>query len=119
MFNIMKSAIKFYEPAALPKPKPILAANVPPYGDEIIHGETGMLYNDLESFMSGIDTLVRDTKARNRMAASAKDWIKENRDAYETVPPYVEWLTDTIGRFQERKRKSYLRSLRKKVRNSR
>jgi glycosyltransferase involved in cell wall biosynthesis len=95
-FNVGKSAIKWYEVSALPRPKPVLAARVPPFSDEIIDGETGLLYGDHEEFKVKFEALVRDGDLRARLAKNAKEWMGEYRDAYKTAGPLYEWIVNTI-----------------------
>lgn len=90
MFNLSKSAIKFYEPAALSHPVPTIAANIGPYR-EIIDGETGMTYDSLEELETKLCTLIENRKLRRQLAANAKDWVKDHRDAFVTVPPLLDW----------------------------
>lgn len=100
-FNEGKSGIKWYEVSALPEPKPVLAANVPPYSDEILDGETGFLYSSHEEFKVKFEALVRDGDLRNRLAANAKDWVRENRGYDRTVGGLYEWIVGTIDRTRE------------------
>lgn len=108
-FNEGKSCIKWYEASALPEPRPVLAANTPPYSDEMEDGVTGMLYDTPGDFVEKLGRLVGDRKLRGRLAANAKDWVNEHRRADITVPPYWDWLRSSHARFQERARKAYMR----------
>ena len=108
-FNIYKSSIKMYEAAALPRPRPTLAGAVPPYSDDIIDGETGMLFKmpskedpDGDDFLTKLESLIRDAKLRQRIATNAKDWIRDNRSFDKTVPPLWDFLCATKER-QERR----------------
>lgn len=103
MFNEGKSCIKWYEASALPEPRPVLAARVPPYSDEIIDGETGLLYGDDEEFKVKFEALVRDGALRDRLAKNAKEWIGEYRQASKTVPPYAEWISKTTDVIRRRR----------------
>lgn len=103
-FNRCKSAIKFYEAAALSHPAVTLAADVVPYRGEIQHNETGMLYKDAEEFVAMLSYLIEDATARKRMAANAKDWVHQHRDAEKNVPALLEW-------YQSLKRKQLFRGL--------
>lgn len=102
-FNDGKSAIKWYEVSALPRPKPVLAARVPPYSDEIIDGETGLLYSDHEEFKVKFEALVRDGALRDRLANRAKEWMGEYRDGYKTAGPLYEWIVKTLDETRERR----------------
>lgn len=57
-FNQCKSAIKFYEAAALGVPT--LAQNTGPYAAEIIDGDNGLLFSTPEEFTSKLERLVKD-----------------------------------------------------------
>lgn len=92
VFNQGKSAIKFYEAAARPDPKPVLAARVPPYSDEIVDGETGLLYSNGKEFLEKFGALVENPDLRARLARRATEWVREYRDAYKTTLPYFEWI---------------------------
>jgi hypothetical protein len=94
-FNEGKSCIKFYEPAALNDPKPTLAASVAPYSDEIIHGQTGLLYDGPEDFVEQFGKLVASASLRRELATNANTWLHENRDAMDTAVGLYEWLVQT------------------------
>jgi glycosyltransferase involved in cell wall biosynthesis len=85
-FNRCRSAIKFYEGSVLRKPAATLAQNTGAYKDEIIDGETALLFNNPQEFEQKLSLLIEDTKLRKTLAANAKDWVAENRDAFKMVP---------------------------------
>jgi glycosyltransferase involved in cell wall biosynthesis len=84
-FSRAKSAIKFYESSAITKPAATLASNMPVYG-EIIEGETGLLYNDEDEFVTKLGALIEDATLRTTLAANAKDWVRTNLDPRKHVP---------------------------------
>jgi glycosyltransferase involved in cell wall biosynthesis len=86
-FNNAKSAIKFYEGAALTNPAPVVAPNIGEYADIVKHGETGWLY---EQFVEHLSTAIEDAKLRKTLAANAKDWVRENRNIDDYARPL--WL---------------------------
>lgn len=89
VFNVCRSAIKFYEGSVLRKPAATLAQNTGPYRDEIIDGETALLFNDAEEFEAKLSRLIEDVAYRKTLAANAKDWVSEHRDAFKVVPKIV------------------------------
>jgi glycosyltransferase involved in cell wall biosynthesis len=89
VFNDCRSAIKFYEGSVLKKPAATLAQNTGAYQKEIVDGETGLLFNTPEEFENKLSLLIEDVTERKRLAANAKDWISENRDAMKRVPEMV------------------------------
>lgn len=89
-FNLSKSAIKFYEAAALPRPVPTVASDIGPY-KEIIDGETGLLSRSEEEFEEKLSGLIEDESLRKELATNAKEWVWENRRAEITVPPLLAW----------------------------
>jgi glycosyltransferase involved in cell wall biosynthesis len=89
VFNDCRSAIKFYEASVLKKPAATLAQNSGAYKSEILDGETGLLFNNPEEFETKLSRLIEDATERKRLAANAKDWISENRDAMKRVPEMV------------------------------
>lgn len=88
-FNQAKSAIKFYEAAALKVPT--LAQRTGPYADEIIDGDTGYLFDQPTDFVEKLEALVKDADLRAKMGQRAHDWVREHRDAAKTVRPLVEF----------------------------
>lgn len=111
IFNEGKSCIKWYESSILLKPKPVLAARVPPYIDEMTDGENCLLYSDNEEFVRKLEMLVRSKELRDRLANNAKEWVLKNRSAEVTVPAYGRWLHDTAARYSERRGKKHLRGM--------
>lgn len=90
-FNMCRSAIKWYESSILKSPAATVAQNTGPYQDEIQDGETGLLFNDPEQFIEKVSLLVENATERKRIAANAKDWVMENRDAFKVVPKLVSY----------------------------
>lgn len=88
-FNECRSAIKVYESAVLADPVPTLAQNFGPYRDEMVDGETAMLFNTPEEFVTKLGGLVEDAKLRQTIGANCKQWLSENRDAFKRVPEWV------------------------------
>ena len=80
LFNSRRSAIRFYEAAAISKPACTLAQRVAAFPDEIIEGETGYLFSDSDEFEQKLALLVEDRGARETAASNAKQWVRENRD---------------------------------------
>lgn len=91
VFNDCRSAIKFYEASALKHPAVTLAQNTGPYKREILDNETALLFNDPQEFEDKLSLLIENEKERKRLAANAKDWVAENRDAMKEVPKLVEF----------------------------
>lgn len=89
VFNRCRSAIKFYESSVLKKPAATLAQRSGAYKDEIVDGETALLFETPEQFESQLSRLIEDVKLRRTLAANAKDWVSENRDAMKRVPEIV------------------------------
>lgn len=88
-FNNCRSAIKFYEGSVLRRPAATLAQNTGPYADEILDGETALLFNTPEEFETQLSTMIEDESLRLRLASNAKDWVSQHRDAFKHVPKQV------------------------------
>jgi glycosyltransferase involved in cell wall biosynthesis len=89
VFNRCRSAIKFYEATVLKQPVATLAQRSGAYKHEIIDGETGLLFGDPQEFEEKLSLLIENAKERKTLAANAKDWVSENRDARKKVPEWV------------------------------
>lgn len=96
-FNDGKSSIKVYESAALTKPRPALAANVPPYSDDLVDGETAMLYSDANEFEDRFIALVEDAQLRNRIAQNCQNWLREERNPDKWIPKLMNWMEESRG----------------------
>lgn len=79
-FNDSRSAIKAYEAAACWKPAATVAKNMAQFADDIIEGETGLLYDTEEEFETKLESLIVDKKLRTGIASNMKDWIGAHRN---------------------------------------
>lgn len=91
LFNKCRSAIKFYESSVLYKPAATLAQRTGAYKREIIEGETALMFGTPEEFEEKLSLLIEDQLLRKRLAANAKDWVNENRNAMREVPKIVQF----------------------------
>jgi glycosyltransferase involved in cell wall biosynthesis len=88
-FNQCRSAIKFYEGSVMRKPAATLAQATGPYLDEMVDGETGLLFKTPQEFETQLSRLIEDETLRQTLAANAKDWVAENRDAFKHVAKQI------------------------------
>lgn len=93
-FNDSRSAIKMYESAALNTPVPTLAANWGAYSEEMVDGDTGLLYDTPEEFGQKLEALILDADLRKRLASNAQAWIMKHRN------PEV-WATKLADKLDE------------------
>jgi glycosyltransferase involved in cell wall biosynthesis len=94
-FNQYKSPIKWYEYSALGIPS--VVANVTPYKEEVEHGQTGLLYNDLDDFKFQLNRLLGSKDLRERIGRNALEWVRENRDADKCAGLWHKAYSDVIG----------------------
>lgn len=99
-FAECKSAIKFYESAAICNPAATLGANFGPY-QEIIDGETGFKYTSPEEFEWKLSELIENETLRKQLAVNAQEWVHNYRDVRFTTPPYIDWLRETSEKVHE------------------
>jgi len=86
VFNRCKSAIKWYEASVGPRPEATLAAKLPPYSEEMVDGETGLMYSTPEEFAQKLGTLIEDADKRRQLAEGAREWVRANRTPKATIP---------------------------------
>jgi len=91
IFNRSKSAIKWYESVIPKRPEVTLAAKVGPYGEEIVDGESGLLYETPQEFVEKLSVLIENATLRKRLAENARTWVMENRHYKKTVPGLFEY----------------------------
>lgn len=85
VFNLSRSAIKWYESSCICKPAATLAQKTGAYEDEMEDGQTGLLFSTPEEFELKLGALIEDAKLRQTLASNAKDWCKTNRDARKVM----------------------------------
>lgn len=95
-FNRHKSACKWYESSAIHKPAATIAAAVGPYADEIIDGETGLLYNDPIEFAQKLSTLIENATLRKGLAEAAHRWVWANRDVSLWAPKLLKYYEEVL-----------------------
>jgi hypothetical protein len=91
-FNVCRSAIKFYESTVMHEPAAFLGQKSGAYADEVIEGETGMLWETPYEFGEKLGQLIESATLRKTLATNAKQWVRENRDATKLVKPLYEYL---------------------------
>lgn len=91
VFNRSKSAIKFLEYSALGIP--IIASDVGPYHDNIVHGETGFLVKYDHEWSKYLRLLTNDEAARKEIGNNAKKWA-----ATQTLEGNVHKWMDALTR---------------------
>lgn len=101
VFNNSRSAIKWYEASLLHDPAATIAQRAGAYQDEIEHGKTGLLFDTPEEFEERLSQLIEDEKYRRELAANAKDWVHENRDAFKQAPKLFEFFEEVRANKRE------------------
>ncbi len=77
LFSACKSAIKFYHYSLCGVVT--VASKVPPYTDEMTHGETGLLLeNDPQEWLAALEELAGATDKRKLLLAKALRWCHKN-----------------------------------------
>lgn len=89
-FNRLKSSIKYYELSALGVCG--VCRNIPPYSDDIVDGENGILYNTPQEFTEKVQKLIDDPILRLRVAESAYSYTKEHRTLENITGEWVGFL---------------------------
>jgi len=83
-FNECKSAIKWYESVMPYMPEATLASKAAPYGDEIVDGETGLLYETPKEFVEKLGILIEQAELRRKLGENARRWVLDNRHYLQT-----------------------------------
>lgn len=91
-FGSSRSAIKFYEGSLLHDPAATIAQKTGAYAAEIQHEKTGLLYETEAEFEEHLCRLIEDEKTRRELAANAKDWVHQERDAFKLAPKLFEFF---------------------------
>ena len=89
-FNYYKSSIKFYEYSALGIPT--VAKNISPYKDDILHGQTGLLYQTTEEFVKCLEILILDRLKAVEIGKNALEYVKRNRELETITRDWAEFF---------------------------
>lgn len=92
-FNRNKSAIKFFEYAAVGAAT--VASNIPPYSPVMEHGKNGLLCGP-EDWYEALESLVMDRKKIKKLANSAYETVKENHNIDKEVHLWAEAYDELI-----------------------
>jgi glycosyltransferase involved in cell wall biosynthesis len=90
-FNRVKSSVKYYEYSAVKIPT--LAKDIPPYSDDIVDGQNGMLYTSPKEFREKLEFLITNPLERARIAENAYQYVRRNRDIKEITKDWVEFMS--------------------------
>ena len=98
-FNQCRSAIKFYESALLERPAAFLGqGGETHYGDEVIDGQTGLLWATPDEFTDKLCQLIEDATLRKWLAQNSRDWLTQNRDAMKLARPLYDFYQSVRAR---------------------
>lgn len=103
VFNRSKSPIKWYEASLSPyAPEATLAAKVTPYKEEIVDGETGILYDGAHEFVQKLQALIDDRPLRQSLGEAARQWVLQNRTCAATIPGLYEFYQECRSRTRKK-----------------
>lgn len=100
LFNSCRSAIKAYESWMAKRPAAVLAQRTGPYADELIDGETALLFDTPEQFEAQLARLIEDAALRQSLGANGKQWVNEHRDAMKKVPELIRFYEELRAKKQ-------------------
>jgi processive 1,2-diacylglycerol beta-glucosyltransferase len=95
-FNQCKSDIKFLDYSAIGAAG--IFSRVPAYMDTVRHGETGWLVeNTSQAWVEALDTLIRDSMLRKRIAAAATRYLYTERIVQRAAGRWLAALEQLMG----------------------
>jgi glycosyltransferase involved in cell wall biosynthesis len=98
VFNVCKSAIKFYEGSIFEDAPEATLAQRGPVFNEIVDGETGLLFDTPEQFVEKLGLLIEDANLRTRLGQAAHKWVLANRTPEHTIPGLFDFYMETRAR---------------------
>lgn len=104
-FNYHKSSVKYYEYSALGMAT--LARRITPYTDDIVHDQTGYLYDTPEEFERYLDLLVNDSLNRINVGKNARDYVYKYRDVREVTKDWAEYINEMVAAYRSNRKKVY------------
>ncbi len=94
--NVCKSDLKFLECAACGV---VVLASPTIYGNSVIDGVTGCLYETPEQFAVKLERLIRDRVSRRMIAEAAYAYVREKRLLRERIHERHDWYVDLARRY--------------------
>ena len=96
--NLMKSDLKFLECAGHGV---AVLASPTVYGRSVVEGETGLIYRTLKQFETKLNELIVNRSFRQKLAANAYEWVKNNRLLCLHYPERRSWYLGMRDRLPE------------------
>jgi glycosyltransferase involved in cell wall biosynthesis len=97
-FNRHKSDLKFIECAAHGV---AVLASATVYGNTIVHGETGLVYNSADEFGRLLSQLINDGLLHRRLGENARQYVAKNRLLARHFRARHEWYGQMFSRRRE------------------
>ena len=97
-FDRCKTDLKFIECAEAGTT--VLASHIV-YGETVRSGETGFVYRTVDDFRRQLCTLLDDAPTRKRLAANARDYVREHRMLAPHISDRFEWYQALAARRDE------------------
>lgn len=95
-FNRCKSPLKFAEYTAFGYP--VIAQNMTPYKEHIIHGQTGLLAGSKEAWLQCLEQLYKDKDLRRKLRFNALLSVKDMFDLEQVRNEWLDLFKQTIYR---------------------
>lgn len=93
-FNNSKSNLKFLEYSA--QNMVTIASNVGPYADTIVHGETGLLVGDNNTWYDVICSVLNDENLYNRLQKNAYEFVHDKFDIEKNYHLWIEAIESVL-----------------------
>lgn len=101
LFNQSRSAIKVYEAAALTRPVMSIAQRTGAYNDELIEGETALLFETPEQFEAQLCRAIEDAQLRKQIGENMQQWLRDNRDPFVWARALAEKMESLVIKRKE------------------
>jgi glycosyltransferase involved in cell wall biosynthesis len=95
-FNKCKSPLKYAEYTAIGYP--VVASNILPYNDIIIHGENGLLANTQDEWISALKVLQKDESLRCKLKFNAMTTCKALFDIEKVAWQWIKEYNKVLGK---------------------
>lgn len=93
-FNYFKSSVKMYEYSALGIPT--LARNIPPYSQDIVDGQNGLLYSTPEEFIEKLERLISNPIERLKLGQEAFNYVESKRNIQQVAKDWSTFISEVV-----------------------